>query len=100
MRNEKYTLSTHHIILDFSKCKTYGDLYNVISAAFDFPDFFGKNLDALWDCMKDYCEKGTQVIIKGSKLIPSTLKDTFAEILEVFNNVHKRMPSITFEIIS
>ncbi len=100
MKNEEYTPSANPIILDFTECKTYYDLYDVISVAFDFPEFFGKNLDALWDCMKDYCEKGTQVIIKGSKLIPCTLKDTFAEILEVFNNVHKRTPNITFEIVS
>lgn len=99
MKNEEYTPSASPIILDFAVCKTYDDLYNVISAAFDFPDFFGKNLDALWDCMKDYCEKGTQVIIKGSELIPYNLKDTFAEILEVFNDIHKRTPSITFDVI-
>ncbi len=99
MKNEEHTPTISPIILDFAGCRTSDDLYNVISTAFDFPDFFGKNLDALWDCMKDYCEKEAQIIIKGSKVIPYNLKDTFAQILEVFIDVHKRTPSISFEIV-
>ena len=99
MKNEEYTPTSSPVILDFTECKTSYDLYDVIRTAFDFPNFFGKNLDALWDCMKDYCEKDAQVIIYGSKIIPCELKDKFAEIFEVFKNVHKRTPSITFEIV-
>ncbi len=99
MKKEEYISTENPVVLDFTHCKTFNDLYNVISVSFDFPEFFGKNPDALWDCMRDYCEKGTQIIVKGSKNIHENLKDEFALILRVFNRVHKETPNITFEII-
>ncbi len=39
--------------LDGECCKSSIDLYNELERAFDLPDFFGKNLDALYDCLMD-----------------------------------------------
>jgi len=99
MQNEEYTPLVSPIILDFTGCKTFNDLYNVISVSFDFPDYFGKNPDALWDCMSCIWDEELKVIIKGSRTLHENLKDEFALILRVFNRVHKETPNITFEII-
>ena len=99
MKKEEYTSIGNPVVLDFTHCKTFNDMYDIISVPFDFPEFFGKNPDALWDCMRDYCEKGTRVIVKGSKNIHEDLKDEFELIIRVFNRLHKETPNITFEII-
>jgi RNAse (barnase) inhibitor barstar len=39
--------------LDGECCKTSVDLYNELESGFDLPDYFGKNLDALYDCLMD-----------------------------------------------
>ena len=39
--------------LDGNNCKTSTDLYIELVKAFDLPDYFGKNLDALYDCLMD-----------------------------------------------
>lgn len=37
------------IIFDFKKIKNKKDFYNNLSEKVDLPDYFGNNLDALWD---------------------------------------------------
>ncbi|AHG20350.1 hypothetical protein Z042_12425 [Chania multitudinisentens RB-25] len=36
--------------IDFSKIKTLDDFYTELSNLFGFPDFFGRNINALIDC--------------------------------------------------
>lgn len=33
-------------ILDFTNCKYYDDLHETIKKSLNFPDYYGKNLDA------------------------------------------------------
>ncbi|MCG8711046.1 barstar family protein [Brenneria sp. 4F2] len=37
--------------IDFAKIKTLDDFYNELSGLFGFPDFFGRNINALIDCL-------------------------------------------------
>jgi hypothetical protein len=39
--------------LEGSHCTTSNDLYKELKKAFELPDYFGKNLDALYDCLMD-----------------------------------------------
>lgn len=39
--------------VDGSCCTDAESLFDNIAAAFEFPDYFGKNLDALYDCLVD-----------------------------------------------
>ncbi len=39
--------------IEGSCCRTSEELYNTLQAQFEFPDYFGKNLDALYDCLVD-----------------------------------------------
>jgi RNAse (barnase) inhibitor barstar len=39
--------------LDGALCKNSEALYGELKRLFEFPDYFGKNLDALYDCLMD-----------------------------------------------
>ena len=41
------------IILDITNCKDLNDLHKRIKTDFNFPDFYGENWDAFWDCITD-----------------------------------------------
>ena len=43
---DKYTV-------DFSKVKYYIEIHEVLKRDLDFPDYYGGNTDALWDCLTD-----------------------------------------------
>lgn len=36
--------------VDFSQVKNLDEMHDALAAAFDFPDFYGKNVNALIDC--------------------------------------------------
>ena len=49
MRKEKYTI-------DFSNVKYYMEIHPIIQKALDFPDYYGCNWSAFWDCLSEMCE--------------------------------------------
>lgn len=88
------------IVLDFSDCKTYMDFHSILKETFSFPDYYGANLSALWDCLCDYLEPDTIIEIKGFNLLPEEFNDYKIKILEIFARVSENSPNIIFKIIS
>ena len=52
--------------------------HDYLKEALDFPDYYGKNLDALYDCL---CEIGveTEIVLINSDEVSSDLIDTFID---------------------
>ena len=83
------------IILDGSTFTDKEKLHSILKSEFNFPDYYGNNLDALWDCLTgdiklpvtlewihfdisrnllgDYADKTLDIFLKTSEL----LKDNF-----------------------
>lgn len=40
-------------ILDFTNVKKWIDIHAILEKEFDFPDYYGANWDAFWDCIVD-----------------------------------------------
>ncbi|MBQ7356351.1 MAG: barstar family protein [Clostridia bacterium] len=55
-------LETYKYKIDFSNVENYRDIHKTIKEALDFPDYYGENLDALWDCLTDQLLSGTTYI--------------------------------------
>ena len=92
-----------HIELDFSNYHSIEELHEALKSAFRFPDYYGANLDALWDCMRDL--DGIDSIIVSVKGISDWLNQAYYgdyanRLLGIFEDVHKECPEITFEIVS
>lgn len=69
--------------IDFTNCKYTRELHQQIQKALNFPDYYGKNLDALWDCLNRDCDVDFVTII-GSKSVPADLKPMINRILNIF----------------
>ncbi|MGN0178059.1 MAG: barstar family protein, partial [Monoglobaceae bacterium] len=65
-----------------------------------FPDWFGRNLDALWDLLRYYDGSPVIVKIKGIKTMPNNLQNYMNEVMAVFADVHEESPQFYFEVIS
>jgi ribonuclease inhibitor len=50
------------IILDGRKIDTEEELHQFFKKEFDFPDYYGMNLNAFWDCLSEGFEEPTKVI--------------------------------------
>lgn len=44
------------IILDFDGMETREEVQEYLAEKFEFPDYYGRNLDALFDCLTDISE--------------------------------------------
>lgn len=64
------------ITLDLTDCKYLGELHERIRVAFDFPEWYGANLDAFWDLLWSECD-ADEVVVKGV----STMSDQLIEYL-------------------
>ena len=56
------------IELDFKDLFTPRQINEYIDEKLDFPDYYGKNLDALYDCLTDICED-THITIKNYDIL-------------------------------
>ncbi|MGN1093177.1 MAG: barstar family protein [Monoglobaceae bacterium] len=89
------------IVLDFTGCKYIMRLYDILQEGFGFPDWFGRNLDALWDLLRDYAGCPPVIVtIKGVGTMPKELHSYMEEVLAVFADVHEEVPQMCFEVIS
>ncbi|MBK8955139.1 MAG: barstar family protein [Saprospiraceae bacterium] len=74
-------------------CTTSDDLYRQLKSHFEFPDYFGNNLDALYDCLMDlewitqdhiviYFENA-DLLLSGEVADPDFLEDFWGTLYDV-----------------
>ena len=61
-------------IVDFSKVKYYIEIHEVLKRELDFPDYYGGNTDALWDCLTDMLGDPSHIEIFGFEDIKERYK--------------------------
>ena len=96
---EKYTI-------DFTKVNHYLEMHFVISQALNYPDYYGCNWDAFWDCLTDMYGDPIHIEIIGLDVIERKFgADTTQKMLEIlkrfkhFNN-DLFSDSIKIELVS
>ena len=78
----------HTVILDLSNCKDLYELHQQIKIAFDFPDYYGENWDAFWDCLWELIGVKTHIEIYGLDVIERKFgTDTVGMMLSIFKQM-------------
>ena len=100
--NDFQALKENPVILDFTGCKTLGEVHQVLKISFGFPEYYGENWSALRDCLRDlfYDEGEILVEIHGYRAMPEELQDYCQTMLKIFDDVHERTPNVTFVMAS
>jgi RNAse (barnase) inhibitor barstar len=90
------------IVLDFTGCRYLGEIHRILKKRFGFPEYYGENWSALWDCIRDlFNERGEwSVEIYGFRALQKDLREECAKMLEVFDDVHAETPNVVFRLIS
>ena len=78
--------------LDFSECETRDDIHDVLYAGLNLPEYYGRNLDALYDCLTERSGE-TFISITGGDDIPDDLRNYYEDVLGVFEDID----GVTFE---
>ncbi len=64
------------IELDGNLIKRKG--HNYLKKAFNFPNYYGNNLDALYDCLTDISVQ-TEIRLKNKNSVPYDIMETFRD---------------------
>jgi len=70
-------------ILDGEGLADAGAVYRALAAAFDAPDYFGNNPDALWDVLTAYAGVPVELTWRHSARSAERLGGDFAKIVAV-----------------
>jgi RNAse (barnase) inhibitor barstar len=82
--------SQHRFVLaECSDCVDKRSVLQSIGRAFAFPDWYGANLDALYDCLTDLPERGAPgwvVVLRRLPVTPDFGAEARAALLDVFRD--------------
>lgn len=87
-----------NIIIDFSKCKYPLDLHKEIREKLNLPEWYGNNLDALWDMLTGFIETpiNITVVFKPETKASENLKENVLKIIETFKEAAEEDEEIGF----
>ncbi len=86
------------IMIDFSPCQTIDALHQELMDKLSFPDFYGKNIDALWDLLTGYCETPMHIYLKENIKTSADIRHEMKLIKEILLDFQNEYPEniITF----
>ena len=80
------------IRLDARKMTTQENAHEYIAKKCEFPDYYGKNLDAAYDCLTSMAD--TYIIIKHAASLEQNLGDYGKTLLSIFSVAAENNPSL------
>lgn len=86
------------IVIDFSKCKYPMDLHNEIREKLELPEWYGNNIDALWDVLTGFIETPVNitVIFEPKTKSAENLRESVLKIIETFKEAAQEDEEIIF----
>lgn len=87
-------------ILKGAEIRTKEDFHKKIKELLDFPDYYGENLDALWDCLTGYIDRESPLILFWDNFEISKLNlGEFADAaLNIFKDAESEMKNFKVRI--
>lgn len=86
-------------ILDFTGCKTVEEFYGIIGKGLYFPEYYGGNIDAVWDCITWEIDKSKPIEIVGLNTLKGNLKEDRDDFLILINDFMREFPECSVKIM-
>ena len=80
-------LDTYRYKVDFRDVRYYIEIHEVLKRDLDFPDYYGGDPDALWDCLTDMLGGINYIELHNLHRVESKFPDSIKEIIEIFREV-------------
>ena len=84
-------------VLDCAEIRTRNDLHDALTTLLPLPEWYGRNLDALHDCLTDPMEP-TILAIRNADLLPERLQGYGKGFLAVLRDCAAQNPAFQFRL--
>lgn len=85
------------IIIDGNEIISMSDIHSIFAEELDFPEWYGKNLDALYDCLGDVTEE-VEIIFENTDELEENLGISFKKLMRLLEDVSSENDYISVEI--
>lgn len=86
--------------IDFSNATTRSDIHDILATALSLPEYYGRNLDALYDCLSEmFIGKNSEFFLLGLTYLPEELLNYGQIIVTIFKRVETEMKSGSDETV-
>ena len=82
------------IVLDLQGFTSEWDLHEYLKNCFAFPDYYGHNPDALWDCLYLWFDEPTVIEVKNLDKLPANMKTAGERVRLVFQDLDREDPRV------
>lgn len=86
------------VILNGGMMTSKEEAHRYLSSKLNFPGYYGRNLDALWDVLSTICEP-VQIKLTNSDKLNENLGEYAKSLLSVFTEAVLENENIHFEIV-
>ena len=80
------------IALDLRRIDTVGELHTLLADAFAFPPHYGRNWDALWDCLGELEERPTEIDVYGFSALQEKIGHRVIPFFDVLYDFSRARP--------
>ncbi len=88
-----------NIILDGNKMTSIIQTHKYIKEQFNFPSYYGENLDALWDLLSTISSQ-TDIELINLNILNENLNEYAENLLDIFYEVSEENNKLSFKIIN
>ena len=85
--------------VNFTGVKTYWDFYEALIKGLEFPDWCGKNTDAIWDLLTGYAEEPAIIRIQGMNRLPKSLSVQVERFKEIIAELPVDAPYVNYQFV-
>jgi ribonuclease inhibitor len=78
------------LILEGNRIKTIEDFHREIKSVLELPDYYGSNLDALWDCLTGWVKTPVTLVWKDFDASVTNIGDYANKALSIFRDAEER----------
>ncbi|MDU0811953.1 barstar family protein [Bacillus siamensis] len=79
------------VVIDGNDFKNIEALHRILKDKLDFPDYYGENLNALWDCLTGWIEYPLTLVWKNFEISQKALGSDADDVLRILKKAEAEL---------
>ena len=89
----------HRVVLNTARVTTSDELHEVLKHQLALPDYYGKNLDALWDCLTGWIDLPLIVEWQGFTQARQAIGEYVDKVLQTLRQAEDELDGFKVEVV-